>query len=74
MDKKEIIEEINMIFENHKEAGEAIFIGGYLTGGATALIGLAVGVGIYNLYDYIVYNKSRKEIQKRYEEFNKNLF
>ena len=74
MEKKELIKEIDMIFENHKEAGVAIFTGGYLTGGVTALIGLAVGVGIYNLYDYIVYNKSRKEIQKRYEDLNKNLF
>ena len=74
MNKKEIIEEINMIFENHKEAGVAIFTGGYLTGGVTALIGLAVGVGIYNLYDYMVYKQARKEAQKRYDELSKNLF
>ena len=74
MDKKEIIEQVDMIFEKYEEAGMAIFTGGCITGVLSVALGIGVTAGIYSLYEHIAYSKARKEAQKRYEELEKNLF
>ena len=73
MDKKEIIEQVDMIFEKYEEAGMAIFTGGCITGVLSVALGIGVTAGIYSLYEHMVYKRAQKEIQKRLDWFNENL-